>query len=244
MATFSHAIYIDESGNSAKTNDINRYWTSAAVAVSFEVIESIDEKIETILKGNFRPNIREIKGADIPHGLKPGKLTTDVAREIADLIESKHIHCWVVGSHHGVNPPSNLPIRSPMIKEITRHLLLERINDFLHAGYHGDTCFMIIWDISDQQELQDFSKSVAAFRDVHKQIPRSQRMIPAALGGLSHDWSGLQIADVIANYALHYLCIEDEMPGGRKNKAIDFECLLKPRLQRDASNRLVGWKRW
>jgi hypothetical protein len=131
-----------------------------------------------------------------------------------------------------------------MVKEITRQLLLERINDFLHTSSPDNSSFIIIWDISDQQELQDFSRSVAAFNDSHRRVPRSDKMVPAVLGGISHDWSGLQIADVIANYALHSICIDDGMPGGRTNKANDFKAYLKPRLERDSRNRLVGWKRW
>ena len=244
VARFSHVIFIDESGNGAKTRDINRYWISAAVALSIDEIGFVDEQIGSILKTNFRQNIKEIKGADIPHGLNPGRSTTDVAKSIADLIKLSNALCWIVGSHQGVNSPPDLASKNPIVKEITRQLLLERINDFLHTSSPGNSSFIIIWDISDQQELQDFSRSVAAFNDLHRRVPRSNKMVPAVLGGISHDWSGLQIADVIANYALHSICIDDGMPGGRANKADDFNVYLKPRLERDARNRLVGWKRW
>ena len=244
MPDYSHAIFIDESGNGSDTDDINKYWVSAAIAIPFERMESIDEKVKSILKSNFRSNIREIKGADIPHGLNQGKSTTDVARDVGNLVEENRLNCWIVGSHQGVNPPTGLSQSNPMVKEIVRHLLLERINHSLHTTFPGDTSYMTIWDISDQQDLQDFSRSVSAFNDLYRNTPRSKRMVPAVLGGISHDWSGLQIADILANYGLHHICVIDGSPGGRKNKADDFGLYLKPRLQRDARNDPLGWKRW
>jgi hypothetical protein len=74
VARFSHVIFIDESGNGAKTQDINRYWISAAVALSIDEIEFVDEQIGSILKTNFRQNIKEIKGADIPPRSQSGEV--------------------------------------------------------------------------------------------------------------------------------------------------------------------------
>ena len=53
MPDYSHAIFIDESGNGSDTDDINKYWVSAAIAIPFERMESIDEKVKSILKSNF-----------------------------------------------------------------------------------------------------------------------------------------------------------------------------------------------
>jgi hypothetical protein len=112
------------------------------------------------------------------------------------------------------------------------------------AGYHEPDHCLIIWDISDQQELQDFSASIAEFRNAYDGTPRSQRLVPAALGGLSHDWSGLQTADVVAHCALHYLGLQESLPGSRKEKAEAFRSKFLPRLQRSNKGELIGWKVW
>lgn len=141
-------------------------------------------------------------------------------------------------------PPVGFRQKTPKVKDVVRQLLLERINGLLVAGYHEPDHCLIIWDISDQQELEDFSASISEFRNAYDGTPRSERLAPAALGGLSHDWSRLQSADVIAHFALHYMGNKASLDGAKAEKARAFKQEFLPRLQRTSTGHLVGWKEW
>ena len=91
--------------------------------------------------------------------------------------------------------------------------------------------------------MNDFSKSVATFRNAYSNQALNLRLAPAALGGLSHDWCGLQVADVVANYTLHKIGAAHGTPGTNPAKANDFDVHLYPCLQRSAAG-VVGWKVW
>jgi hypothetical protein len=118
------------------------------------------------------------------------------------------------------------------------------INCHLAEGSDDPDHSLIIWDISHQQELQDFSASIANFRTVHGGIPRCEKLAPAALGGLSHDWGGLQSADVVAHCALHYLGREDSLSGARADKCSAFITEFMPRLHKKDDGAPSGWMVW
>ena len=244
MVTYSHAIYIDESGNGAPTQDMHKFWVSAGVGVAFDQTQTLNDGVRDMLANHFEPFVREIKGSFMPRYMRPTSSFTDVADDLASLLDATGAHCWVVASSHGSRSPPGFSVKNPKVKDIVRQLLLERINGLMIAGYHEPDHCLIIWDISDQQELQDFSASIAEFRNAFNGTPRSQRLAPAALGGLSHDWSGLQTADVVAHCALHYLGLQESLPGSRKEKAEAFRSRFLPRLQRSSKGELIGWKVW
>jgi len=244
MVTYSHAIYIDESGNGAPTADIHRFWVSVGVSVAFDRTRTLDDGIRTVVSKHFSPYIKELKGSAVTKYLRIGASVLDVAEDVGNILDDVGAHCWAVASSHGSNPPVNLHLPHPRAKDIARQLLLERINGLLIAGYHHPDHSLIVWDISTQQELQDFSASIANFRNTYDGTPRSDRLAPAALGGLSHDWSGLQTADIIAHCALHYLGLQSSMAGSKVDKARAFKEHFLPRLQKDSKADLVGWKVW
>ncbi|MGQ9587245.1 MAG: DUF3800 domain-containing protein [Thermoplasmata archaeon] len=244
MVTYSHAIYIDESGNGAPTNDIHRYWVSVAISVAFDKTLTLDRGIDAIIASHFRPFVRELKGSFMPRYMLSTSSIADVAADLGALLDETEANCWVVASSHETRPPPAFGMRNPKVKDIVRQLLLERINGFLVAGYHDPDHLLIIWDISDQQELQDFSASIAVFRNAYDGTPRSERLAPTALGGLSHDWSGLQAADVIAHCGLHYLGCQASLAGSKSEKAEAFRKQFLPRLQKSSKGDLIGWKVW
>ena len=244
MPTYSHAIYIDESGNGSPTQDIHRCWVSSAVAVAFDRTQVLDEGVRSVISRHFSPYIRELKGSAITKYLRANSTVMDVARDVGAILDDTQAHCWIGASSYGRTPPAHLHLRNPRAKDIARQLLLERINGLLVTGYHATDHCLIIWDISTQQELQDFSASIANFRSAYDGTPRSERLAPAALGGLSHDWSGLQTADIIAHCALHYLGCQRSLAGSRLDKAQAFKEHFLPRLQRSVRGNLVGWKVW
>jgi len=55
MATYSDAIYIDESGNGSPTNDILRCWVSVAIAVPLDQTKKLDRGVQEILMNHFSP---------------------------------------------------------------------------------------------------------------------------------------------------------------------------------------------
>ena len=61
MATYSDAMYIDESGNGSPTNDILRCWVSVAVSLAFDQARELDEGGQLISSGSFSPylNLRD-----------------------------------------------------------------------------------------------------------------------------------------------------------------------------------------
>jgi hypothetical protein len=242
MAAYSHALYIDESGNGASRNDILRLWITAGIAIPFDQKLRLDTGVQSILGNHFRHRHKELKGASMPNGLRHGSSITDVSRELAILIKQVGAHCWVVGTQAGAVAPANFPIQDAKPKDITRQFLFERVNGFLNIGYDLKDDWLIIWDLSDAQELNSFSHNVATFQNAFNQAPLNPRLAPAVLGGLSHDWSGLQIADMIAHLAMHNLGVELGLSGSNRQKAKDFRDFLYPLLQKAAGGNVVGWK--
>jgi hypothetical protein len=216
------------------------------VAVPFSQMSVLDREILRIKTSYFPPRVHELKGTSMPHELLRGNTMDSVIQEIADTLRAVQAHIWIVGTGAGAHSPPSFPIIDPLPKDITRQLLLERISGFLELGLEGEGEFLLIWDISNQQELEFFSGSVATFRNTYSQVARCTRMVPALLGGLSHDWSGLQVADIIAHFAMHYKGNQMHLPGARPDKAELFQRLIYPLLQRDGGGRLegIGWKYW
>jgi len=241
-----HVVYIDESGNGGPAGNINSFWVAIAVLIPMDERQIIDADIGSTLKNRFRPYAKEIRGSNIPHHLLPGQSLEDVASDVAALCDRVGAHIWGVATRHGKPPPSNFPIPNPLPKDIVRQFLMERINGFFQQGYLGSDDCIIVWDISDHEELRDFSASVAAFRNAYDQTQLCPRLAPAVLGGLSHDWKGLQIADIIANFALHHLGRKKMLPDAKKRKADAFEQKFYPRLQKNAQGVIdgIGWKVW
>lgn len=176
-----------------------------------------------MLERYFRPGERELKGKHMPNHLLRGTSMDQIIQEIATLLVHVDAGVWISSSRYGGQHPQCRFSQWPMAKDIARRILFERINDYLNGGAHEPNHFLVIWDISDQQELEDFSHSVATFRHNLTGKPLNHRLAPAILGGLSHDWSGLQIADMVAHCALHHIGAIDSMPDANPIKAKCFE---------------------
>jgi hypothetical protein len=164
----------------------------------------------------------------------------DVATDVGDVMDETRTIVWAAATSCGERPPPGFRTSNPKTKDLARQLLIEEINNDLVADYHNTNNCLIIWDISDQQELQDFSASIARFRNLSDGTPRSDRLAPAALGGISQDWSGLQTADIIAHCALHYLGERSSLLGFKTEKAEAFRSQFLPRLKRARIEELVS----
>ena len=246
LMTYTHAIFIDESGAGCHAVEINAFWVSMAFAVPFDRMSDLEKGVKRILATYYRRGNTEIKGSGLPKQLVPGTTIDALMGEMATLWDSVGATAWGVGSRAGTNMPPGFNSSKPLVKDIVRYLLMERINGYLDANHGGSGSYLIVWDISDLRELIDFSKSTSVFKNGINGNPISERLAPAILGGLSHDWSGIQFADLIAHCALHH-CACDHGEGRmqfNQEKKDAFVKWIYPRLQKDRGGRTVGWKYW
>lgn len=244
----SHTIFIDEAGHGANIADKNRFWVCSAVCIATPN-RAFDEAVAEILGDHFhattkKPN--ELKGTRVPKDLKAPSTSRDVCRDLSELLANVGANVWIAATEAGVRPPGNMRgfLKDGSPKEIARQLLFERVNGFLDSRPFARTTFQTIWDLSDQKDEADFSKSVMAFRNAVTGQPRNTRLADDVKGRLSHDVAGLQVADFLANYALHRIAMDYNVPVHSNEKAAHFDLYFRHRLRKDASGNLVGWKVW
>jgi len=245
VSQFTHALYIDESGNGARLQNINSLWVSAGVAISFEKLADVSSGVLSILRSHFIPGCKELHACDVPHRLLRTSTIASLAEDIGHLLDDVNADVWMTTTRYDSHPIPGLPSDAPA-KAKARQFLFERVNMHLDDYGHADGQYLIVWDLSDPQELTDFSASVAHFYNPHNGNNISSRLAPAVLGGLSHDWAGLQLADVIANYALHYVGHQLGLTKCHPEKAAAFRQHLYPRLMEGPYGSCVGygWKTW
>lgn len=236
MVAVSHVLFIDESGNADTGRTVTSLWVTAAMAVPFEGVRDLNDRVESFTKHNFRSRVKEAKGSDVPHELAGGRTTEDLARDLASLLREFESHVWIAAASRQEDGPTT--------KGKARQLVLERVNGFLNLGGYEPAHWLIVWDVSDVEELGDFSRSVSDFRNDYSGEPRNERLFPSVLGGLSHDWGGLQAADLLSNFALHYQGREQGFLRVNLEKARTFDAHLMPCLQKTAAGNIVGWKTW
>lgn len=259
---YSHGVYIDESGLSdLRLESVTSLWVSAAVSYPFEYNEAVWTGVQHIVAKHFRPGIKEIKGTGTPSRLRRESALDDVSGDLVDLLKDSEGLAWVSATHRGVNP---MPDRARKVlldepKDIARQLLFERLNRYIGVEENHDK-HLLIWDLSHQQELDDFSRFVSGFHDgLYANQVRTPLMAGALLGGLSHDWAGLQVADWFAHMGMHYYgrtgkwgSYEDEerpetpKSDARQDKADSFRNVLWKALQYNYTDKPegVGYKIW
>lgn len=245
MNNFTHFIYIDESGNGAKTNNLNHFWVSAGVAISFEELSRLNERANQIMKSHMVPGCREIHACDIPHRMLRTSSIAAIAEEIALLLDDVKAHCWVTATSYSSSSLIGLEPNAPA-KTKARQLLYEHLNEFLDSDNSVDGDYLIIWDLPDPEEMKDISYSIASYVNPYFGRRISRKLAPAVLCGLSHDWVGLQLADIISNYALHYCGHQQHMPQANREKAGAFQRCFYTRLQRGPGGSCdgIGWRYW
>lgn len=236
MVAISHALFIDESGNAQPGRSVTSLWVTVALAVPFERARELNSRMDELRAQNFRSRVKEVKGSDVPHEMARGRTADALGRDLAALLQGFDSHIWIVAASRQTDGPTT--------KGAARQLVLERVNGFLNLGRYEPAHWIIVWDVSDVQELGDFSRSVSQFRNAFSGEPRNDRLFPAVLGGLSHDWGGLQAADLVSNFALHFRGRELAFPDVSVDKARAFEAHLMPCLQKTAAGNVVGWKTW
>lgn len=244
MSNYTHALFIDESGNGAKSLNLNHYWVTAGVAVGFNHKATLDNGVNQILQNHFRPSNKEIHACKMPRCLRRRSSIDAVAADVGALLDATDAKCWVAVTSYSSSYLPGLPPNAPA-KAKARQLMYERVNLYLDGGNSGNGDHLIVWDISDHEELKDFSNSTALFTNPHNGNLINPKLAPAVLGGLSDDWSGLQIADIIAHFALHY-CASLHLPGiCNQEKAQAFGAHFWNRLHKNCPYGTItgyGWK--
>lgn len=245
MDEYTNVIYIDESGVGAPTDDLQKYWVSSAVTVPFEEISTMDQGVSSLLDSHLHPRCTELKGSELPSQLQRSSTIDDFADDFSNLLSGLTHNIWVASSYHGVNTPAGVPAGSP-VKRTVRHLLFERVNGYLNQFYSKDGKWLIVWDLSHQQELEDFSSNLQGFRNAIQGDDLNSQLNPSVLGGLSHDWTGLQLADIVAHLGLHYRAVKHGVQDGKQEKADAFRDHVWPHLQSSARGKTdgIGWKEW
>ena len=185
------ALFIDESGNAQPAKSVKSLWGTAALAVVVERARELNGRIDRLRTLNFRFRLEEVKGSEVPRGLARGRSIDNPAKDLAAIHRELGDRIWVVAVRRQSDGLAT--------KRTARWLVLERVNGFLNRGDYEPARWITGCDVSDVQELGDFSRNISEFRNVSSAEPRSDRLVPSVLGGTSHDWGGLQSADLLSN---------------------------------------------
>lgn len=240
-------VFMDESGSGSKGQSKVNYWVTVGVFSNLDNHQRITEELQSIRKKNMRLYNKELKGTDISRNhLNPGINKMTVAKDLSDLIMKYKLSVFVTASNMS---PSIKRLESKFTasnvknglqaKDIARELLLERISIFLNYKRTKDMLNLLIWDLSDNNELVDFSAITGSYTNPHDHNKLNCTIIPHILGGLSHDWAELQIADLISNYALNYVA-DGVYDDADKEKSEAFKEYLYPVLQQSRTGKIEG----
>lgn len=240
-------VFMDESGSGSKGLSKVNFWVTVGVLSNLDNHQAVTEDLNSIRKKNMRLYNKELKGTDISRNhLNPGIDKMTVAKDISDLISKYNMSVFVTASNMA---PSIKKLESKFTasntknglqaKDVARELLLERISIFLNYKRTKDMLNLLVWDLSDNNELADFSAITGSYVNPHDHKKLNSTVVPHILGGLSHDWAELQIADLISNYALNYVAdgIYDDAD---KDKSEAFKQYLYPVLQHSIKGKVEG----
>jgi hypothetical protein len=250
LTGITHVLLIDESGNGRLLADgspdpgIRSLWVTAGVLVEWPNRSTLESDVRAVLRSLFLSRCSELRAANIRRYLPPNHTVNDVAQLISSAVQRSQAHVWVAGSRAG-DPMYSHPMgKHAEPKDIARQLLLETVCGYAVPKYFGPESWMMIWDVSDAGDLADFSRTVATFRNRISGYGAPPALIPRLLGGLSHEWGGIQVADLYANLALHKVGCDLGLVGAKRERADAFDRYLEPTLQRDTAGKSVGWKIW
>lgn len=242
-----NAVFMDESGSGSKSLSKVNYWVSVGVMINLDHHKEISESLNNIKKKDMRLYNKELKGTDISKNhLNEGISKMTVAEDISSLIKGYNLTVFVTASNmspaikamEGKFTASNTK-NGLQAKDIARELLLERIS--ITLNYRSDVKMqnLLIWDLSDNNELIDFSAITGSYVNPHDKRKLNDTIIPHILGGLSHEWAELQIADIISNYALNYVA-DGYYDDVDKEKSEAFKQCIYPMLHRSDKGRING----
>ncbi|MDG6913349.1 MAG: DUF3800 domain-containing protein [Nitrososphaerota archaeon] len=246
----SNLVFVDEAGAGNAHPNLNTLFFTSGVAVDFADHALLNQGLANLRKMYLNRGQKELHAGKLPGSLLQRSNMSIFIDEFASLLDTVKLTAWIAGSIHGapaipgLGTTINLPQDSP--KFIARHLLLERIS--MHLNSVGDQAeeSVIITDFSSTQDLEDFGHVVSRFKNSFSNESLHPKVAPGVLGGLSHQWAGLQVADLFANFGLHWEACKRKLKGARRDKALLFEENLSRFLLRNSSGDPggYGWKMW
>jgi hypothetical protein len=226
MSVYSHVLFVDESGLGGRATGIQSVRSAAGVLVSFNDVLRFDNEVLELRRANFNPSQIEIKGTDIPNELLPGISPASFLSTVVALLDEFDSEVWVSVAREGLPPPTNFPVAGPSAKTIARHGLFEQVSYALDRDPDGVGSWLVVWDFGDTGDLRELNDCLVLFASGAGHPPPNQRLCPSALGGLSHKWGALQIADVIAHFALHRAGKRAGLMGANDTKSALFSTCL------------------
>jgi len=212
-------IFIDESGRGTQCKDKQMFWVTVGVRTRLDDHENITHDLDDLKEKCLKIRQKELKGAKLSKcTLKDGKTLVDIACGLAEIIQKYGITVWVMSTKKINNAdkqrfmPSN---KNGIVeaKDVSRELLLERISGYADIYHDNHSRYLMIWDIASLEELADFSRIVSQYSNPHSNKRMHPSIIPYILGGLSHEWPELQIADLFSNFALNYSAVQNGIFG-------------------------------
>ena len=244
-------LYMDESGSGSQKVDTKKnLWVSVGIAAKLDDHDAIAEDVAKLRKKVLRRSNIEFKANDLtPKRMNDGITYDDVASGVAEILKKYSMKTWVMVvpfNLHIINMSMFTPSNAKsglQAKDVAREMLLERVSMDVDRVHTVEDKFMIIWDLSNTNELMDFSASVLAHTNPHSGKKISPIITPHILGGLSHEWAELQLADLISNFGLNYAA-RGKYPDCDESKAMAFETHLYPCLQKSwwGCVKGYGWK--
>lgn len=208
-------IFIDESGRGTQCKDKQMFWVTVGVRTRLDDHENITHDLDDLKEKCLKIRQKELKGAKLSKcTLKDGKTLVDIACGLAEIIQKYGITVWVMSTKKINNADKQRFIPSNKngiveAKDVSRELLLERISGYADIYHDNHSRYLMIWDIASLEELADFSRIVSQYSNPHSNKRMHPSIIPYILGGLSHEWPELQIADVFSNFALNYSAVQN-----------------------------------
>gem|GEM_PF-1974747 len=229
-------FFMDESGSGSNSDSKTNCWVSVGVLARLADHKALTEDLYEMRRRCMRLYNKEMKGVDLsPNHLNLGVTIDDVARDLAALIRKYGLTVIVTGANKSPMldrqtkfVPSNEK-KGLQAKDVARELMLERLSLRFDHDSTGSCQGLLVWDISDNNELIDFSKVVGSYVNPHNNKKPNERIIGHILGGLSHEWAEIQIADLVSNYALNYMA-DGIFEDANKEKSDAFKKHLYPAL--------------
>lgn len=249
MGSECFALFMDESGTGSKNKSKTNYWVSVGVLARISEHDAIAADLFSLKKKCMRLYNKEMKGTDLsPNHFNPGITKASVAKDLSELIKKYKFSIFVTAANmspdliHQTKFTASTEKRGLQAKDIARELLLERFSIMLNYQHSSTNKNMLIWDLSDNNELADFSKIIGSYQNPHDGKKPNPTIIPHLLGGLSHEWAELQIADLVSNFAINYItdgiCTDSD-----KDKSTAFKEFIYPVLhQRGGKVEGIGLK--
>ncbi len=250
MTGVSHVVLIDESGNGRRLPDglpdpgVRSLWVTVGVALAWERRPFMDALIQGILRHRFDNRCDELRAANLRRYLPDQYDVAEVARDVAEAVVRSEAMVWVAGARAGARMPLPALRARAEAKDVARQLLLETISGFPVSRVQAPESWLMIWDVSDAGELADFSRTIRSYRDRISGFPAPPALAPVMVGGLSHEWGGIQVADLYANFALHRLGRDLGLGDAKLDRAEAFDTVLLPTLKRGRSGDPHGLRFW